>query len=42
MRFEPKLLIIFDVYENCAYELECELRQSYGPDCPILVRIGIY
>ena len=40
MRFEPKLLIIFDVYENCAYELECELRQSYGPDCPILVRIG--
>ena len=40
MRFEPKLLIIFDIYENCAYELECELRQSYGPDCPILVRIG--
>ena len=40
MRFEPKLLIIFDVYENCAYELECELKQNYGPDCPILVRIG--
>ena len=40
MRFGPKLLIIFDVYENCAYELECELKQNYGPDCPILVRIG--
>ena len=40
MRFEPKLLIIFDVYENCAYELECELKQNYGADCPILVRIG--
>ena len=40
MRFSPKLLLIFDVYENCAYELECELKQNYGPDCPILVRIG--
>ena len=40
MRFSPKLLIIFDIYENCAYELECELKQNYGPDCPILVRIG--
>ena len=40
MRFGPKLLIIFDIYENCAYELECELKQNYGPDCPILVRIG--
>ena len=40
MRFEPKLLIIFDVYENCAYELECELKQNSGADCPILVRIG--
>ena len=40
MRFGPKLLVIFDIYENCAYELECELKQNYGPDCPILVRIG--
>ena len=40
MRFVPRLLIIFDVYENCAYELECELKQNYGADCPILVRIG--
>ena len=40
MRFDPKLLIIFDIYENCAYELECELKQAYGEDCPVLVRIG--
>lgn len=40
MRFEPKLLLIFDVYENCAYELECELKQKYGADCPIEVLIG--
>ena len=40
MRFEPRLLLIFDVYENCAYELECELKQTYGADCPIRVLIG--
>jgi len=40
MRFSPKLLLIFDIYENCAYELECELRQHYGDDCPTKVLIG--
>jgi len=40
LRFSPRLLVIFDIYENCAYELECELRQRYGKDCPILVLIG--
>ncbi len=40
MRFSPKLLIVFDIYENCAYELECELRLKYGKDCPLLVLVG--
>ena len=40
MRFAPKLLLVFDVYENCAYELECELKQTYGADCPVRVLIG--
>ena len=40
MRFSPKLLLVFDVYENCAYELECELKQQYGADCPVKVLIG--
>lgn len=40
MRFQPKQLLIFDVYENCAYELECELKQKYGADCPVTVLIG--
>jgi len=40
MRFGPKKLLIFDIYENCAYELECELRQRYGKDCPVEVLIG--
>lgn len=40
MRFKPKLLIIFEIYENCAYELEYELRQHYGNECPIITLIG--
>ncbi len=40
MRFSPKLLIVFDIYENCAYELECELKLKYGADCPLIVLIG--
>ena len=40
MRFHPKLLIIFDIYENCAYELEYDLRQRYGENCPVLTLIG--
>ncbi|MGN0774834.1 MAG: polysaccharide biosynthesis protein [Candidatus Ventricola sp.] len=40
MRFKPKLLIIFEIYENCAYELEYELRQKYGSGCPVITLIG--
>ena len=40
MRFKPKLLIIFEIYENCAYELEYELRQKYGANCPVVTLIG--
>ncbi len=40
MRFKPKLLIIFEIYENCAYELEYDLRQRYGRDCPVTTLIG--
>ena len=40
MRFKPKLLIIFEIYENCAYELEYELRQKYGASCPVVTQIG--
>ena len=40
MRFKPKLLIIYEIYENCAYELEYELRQKYGRDCPVVTLIG--
>ena len=40
MRFSPKLLVIFDIYENCAYDLENELRRKYGADCAVKVLIG--
>ena len=40
LRFHPKLLIIFDIYENCAYELEYELKQRYGTNCPVCTLIG--
>ena len=40
MRFGPKELLVFDVYENSAYELECELKQKYGHDVPVRVLIG--
>ena len=40
MRFKPRQLLIFEIYENCAYELEYELRQKYGRDCPVTTLIG--
>ena len=40
MRFNPKQLIVFDIYENCAYELEQELLNKYGRDCPVVLLIG--
>ncbi len=40
MRFQPRQLLVFDIYENCAYELEMELRQKYGKDVPVLVLVG--
>ena len=40
MRFRPAKLLIFDIYENCAYELQMELQQKYGRDVPITVLVG--
>ena len=40
MRFKPEKLLIFDIYENCAYELLMELQQKYGRDVPVTVLVG--
>ncbi len=36
----PKQLIIFDIYENNAYEIEQELRRKYGAGLNLVVLIG--
>jgi len=35
----PKLLVIFDVYENNAYDIQQELLREH-PDLPLVVKIG--
>lgn len=37
---EPKQLIIFDIYENNAYDIEQELRRIYGSRLNLVVLIG--
>ncbi len=36
----PKQLIIFDIYENNAYEIQQELRRTYGDKLDLVVLIG--
>lgn len=36
---EPKQLIIFDVYENNAYDIQMELKKKY-PELNLVIRIG--
>ncbi|MDD4849475.1 MAG: nucleoside-diphosphate sugar epimerase/dehydratase [Gemmiger sp.] len=40
MRYHPRQLLIFDIYENCAYELERELHSKYGDGQPIVTLVG--
>lgn len=37
---KPGRLIIFDIYENNAYEIQQELLQTYGSDLNLIVEIG--
>ena len=39
-RYSPKAIVIFDIYENCAFELQNELKDRYGDVIDIDVRIG--
>ena len=40
LKFHPEKIIIFDIYENSAYELQQELIRTYGKEVPIKVLIG--
>ncbi len=37
---KPRLLIIFDIYENNAYEIEQELKRKYGDSLNLVTLIG--
>ena len=37
---KPKKLVIFDIYENNAYDIEQELRRKYGEELDLSVEIG--
>lgn len=40
MRYSPKLLVIVDIYENNAYDIQQELIEAYGSDAALAVRIA--
>lgn len=40
VKFRPKRLVVFDIYENNAYELSIAIKSEYGRDFPIDVVIG--
>ncbi len=39
-RYNPKTIIVFDIYENCAFELGNELNNKYNSEIDIQIRIG--
>ena len=40
VRHHPKRLVIFDIYENNAYDIQQELLYQYGKELPLSVEIG--
>ena len=40
VKHHPKRLVIFDIYENNAYDIQQELLDQYGRDLPLSVEIG--
>ena len=40
MRYQPRRLLIFDIYENCAFELFNALNEKYNGEIDVYVRIG--
>ena len=40
VRYSPERIVVFDIYENNAYDLQCELVEKYGNTVPVSVRIG--
>ena len=40
VKYGPKRLVIFDIYENNAYDIQQELLYQYGGELPLSVEIG--
>ena len=40
LRFSPKKLVLFDIYENNVYDLVNDLKCEYGPEIPVDTYIG--
>lgn len=40
VRYHPQKLVLIDIYENSAYDIQQELLRQYGPDLPLEVRIA--
>ena len=40
VKYHPKRLVIFDIYENNAYDIQQELLYQYGRELPLSVEIG--
>ena len=40
VKYGPKRLVIFDIYENNAYDIQQELLYQYGRELPLSVEIG--
>lgn len=38
-KMQPKKIVILDIYENCAYELQQELKMKYGDELDLQVEI---
>ncbi len=39
VKYNPRRIIIVEIYENCAYSIQQELWRTYGKDYPVFVEI---
>ena len=39
-RYNPKTIVIFDIYENCAFELANEMNERFDGEMDVHIRIG--
>lgn len=39
-KYKPRRIVVMDIYENCAYNIQQELLRTYGKDYPVCVEIA--